>query len=91
MQDLLPPGVLHARVLRQPSPGAWLAGIDEAAVARRGAEWVRIGDFAAVSAEDESVAAAALEAAKPRWEGVAAIPPPRARRRRCSPPRPAKS
>jgi nicotinate dehydrogenase subunit B len=75
IHDDLPEGVLHARVLRQPSPGARLAALDEAAIARRGATLVRLGDFAAVLAEDETAAAAALAAARPRWEGAATVDP----------------
>jgi CO/xanthine dehydrogenase Mo-binding subunit len=75
VHDLLPAGVLHARVLRQPSPGAVLAELDAAAVGRHGAELVRIGNFAAVLAEDETAAAAAHAAATPRWEGVASVSP----------------
>jgi len=75
LHDLLPPGVLHARVLRQPGFGAVLVGLDEAAVARYGAEVVRIGNFVAVLAEDETAATAAHVAAGPRWDGVADIAP----------------
>ena len=42
--------MLHARVLRQPRPGAVLADVNEAAIARHGARLVRTGEFAAIQA-----------------------------------------
>jgi nicotinate dehydrogenase subunit B len=72
LHDLAPPGVLHARVLRQPRRGARFLGLDESAVRRAGrVEIVRDGDFVAFVSERESVARAALEAARrtARWEG----------------------
>ena len=74
IHDLLPPGVLHARVLRQPSLGAVLAGLNEAAIARHGATLYRHENFAAVLAEDETAAVAAHEAAAPRWDNIARVP-----------------
>jgi nicotinate dehydrogenase subunit B len=72
LHDLAPQGVLHARVLRQPRRGARLVSLDEAAVRRAGTlEIVRDGDFVAFVAQRESVARAALEAARntAQWEG----------------------
>jgi len=72
LHDLAPQGVLHARVLRQPHRGARLVGFDEAAARRGGLlEIIRDGDFVAFVAGRESVARAALEAARrtARWEG----------------------
>jgi CO/xanthine dehydrogenase Mo-binding subunit len=72
LHDLSPQRVLHARVLRQPRRGARFVRLDEAAVRRAGAvEIMREGDFVAFVAERESVARAALEAARQtaQWEG----------------------
>jgi len=69
IHDMVLPGMVHARVLRQPRPGATLAGVDEAAIARHGARLVRTGDFAAVVADSETWLRAAMAAAAPRWEG----------------------
>ncbi len=69
IHDMVLPGMRHARVLRQPRPGATLAGIDDAAIARHGARLVRSGDFAAVVAESETALRDAVAAAAPRWAG----------------------
>src|SRR5262249_4452963 len=77
LHDLAPERMLHARVLRQPRRGARLADFDEAAVRRVGAvEIAREGDFVAFVAKRESVARAALEAARrtARWEGGVETP-----------------
>ena len=68
VHDMVLPGMLHARVLRQPRPGATLAEVNEAALARHGARLVRSGDFAAILAPTESTLRAAVDAAHPRWE-----------------------
>ena len=68
VHDMVLPGMLHARVLRQPRPGATLAAVNEAALARHGARLVRSGDFAAILAPTEATLRAAVDAAQPRWE-----------------------
>ena len=75
VHDMVLPGMVHARVLRQPRPGAVLASVDEAALARHGARLVRSGDFAAVLADSEAGLRAAVAAARPRWEGCDAPSP----------------
>lgn len=68
VHDMTLPGMLHARVLRQPRPGATLAGVNEAALARHGARLVRSGDFAAILAPSEPALRHAVDAAAPRWD-----------------------
>ena len=75
LHDLALPGMLHARVLRQPRPDARLAGLDEPAIARAGATLFRCGNFAAVIAPAEHRAEAARAAARPLWEGAAPLHP----------------
>lgn len=67
VHDMVLPGMLHARVLRQPRPGATLTAVNEAALARHGARLVRSGDFAAILAPTEPALRAAVEAARPGW------------------------
>jgi len=80
VHDVLPAGVLHARMLRQPNPGAVLAALDEAAI-RRAAKGelqiVRDGNFVAFVSPIESVAQAAAAAAPPhaRWENLRQLTP----------------
>ncbi len=80
VHDLAPPGMLHARMLRQPSRGAVLAALDETAI-RRAAEGelriLRLGNLVALLSESETVAQRAAVAAPShaRWENVAAIAP----------------
>ncbi|HUZ12207.1 MAG TPA: molybdopterin cofactor-binding domain-containing protein [Caulobacteraceae bacterium] len=80
LHDLAPPGLLHARVLRQPGPQARLAGLDEAAI-RRGAgaaiDILRAAQFVAFLSESEGAAEAALAAAErtAEWEGVPELSP----------------
>ncbi|HSV04215.1 MAG TPA: molybdopterin cofactor-binding domain-containing protein [Phenylobacterium sp.] len=65
--DLRPAGLLHARVLRQPSPAARLQRLDEAAIrsaARGEVDILRDGDFVAVLAASESAAERAVAAAE---------------------------
>ncbi len=70
VHDMVLPGMLHARVLRQPRPGATLAAVNEAARARHGARLVRSGDFAAILAPTEATLRAAERAAAPRWDNA---------------------
>ena len=79
IHDMAPSGVVHARVLRQPWRGARLALLDETAVrkaARAPIDILRIGDFVAFTAENETAVMRAGETARQiaRWEGGA--PPP---------------
>lgn len=79
VHDLAPPGVKHARVVRQPLRGAHLKSVDEAAIRRAAhdrVELVRDGDFLAVVADDETVAMQAIEVVRRHcvWEGGDAIP-----------------
>ncbi len=86
VHDLVLPGMLHARVLRPPSPGATLTALDEAAAkAMPGVvAVVRDGSFVGVVAETEEAALARPEAA-----GAPARPGSRASRcptrRTCGP------
>jgi len=66
IHDEMRPGMLHARTLRQPSRGAELASLDEAAIrklARGPVEIVREANFVAFVSPVESVAEAAAAAA----------------------------
>jgi CO/xanthine dehydrogenase Mo-binding subunit len=80
IHDMTRADMLHARTLRQPTPGATLQSIDEAAISRaaRGeVRFVRIANFVAFVADDEAVveraAAAAPEHAS--WSGVEPLDP----------------
>jgi CO/xanthine dehydrogenase Mo-binding subunit len=70
VHDMVLPGMFHARVLRQPRPGATLAVVNEAALARHGARLVRSGDFAAILAPTEATLRAAEQAAAARWDNA---------------------
>ncbi|MBM3622626.1 MAG: xanthine dehydrogenase family protein molybdopterin-binding subunit [Alphaproteobacteria bacterium] len=80
VHDVLPPDVLHARMLRQPSRGATLTALDETAI-RRAAKGelqiVREANFVAFVSPDESVAQAAAVAAEryATWSNVRPIAP----------------
>jgi nicotinate dehydrogenase subunit B len=80
IHDIVRPGMLHARVLRQPARGATLAGFDEAAVrraARGDFRVVRVGNFVAFAGEDETVVQRAAMAAPSyaKWENVRQLGP----------------
>jgi CO/xanthine dehydrogenase Mo-binding subunit len=79
LHDLTLPGMRHARVLRQPSPGATLKSLDEAAVRRAVADVDILIDhaFVALICETEADAARAHAAAEAAasWEGVRAMDP----------------
>lgn len=80
LHDLTFPGMLHARVLRQPGRGAHLASLDEAAIGKAAGAEVDIlveGDFVAILAEREDVVARAVIAAEPAavWEGARQVGP----------------
>ncbi len=78
IHDLLPAGLVHARVLRQPRPGAKLTSDDDLLRRAAGASavLVRRGQFLAVVADDETTAVAAAERVGRRcvWDAGAAIP-----------------
>lgn len=80
VQDMRLPGMLHARVVRPPRPGARLAQVDLDAVWRLPGvrKVVRDGSYLAVLAEDEWPAITAMNAlaASARWEGGAPLPLP---------------
>ena len=74
LHDLDLPGMLHARVLRQPGPQARLTGLDEAAVLHAAAgevEILRDRDFVAFLSPSEAAADRAVRAAEQSavWTG----------------------
>lgn len=80
IHDIVRPGMLHARILRQPARGAKLTSLDEAAVrraARGNFRVVRVGDFVAFVGEDETVVqrAAVAAPAHARWDNVRQLIP----------------
>jgi CO/xanthine dehydrogenase Mo-binding subunit len=80
IHDIVRPGMLHARVLRQPARGATLASFDEAAVrraARGDFRVVRVANFVAFVGEDETVVqrAAVAAPAHAKWENVRQLTP----------------
>ncbi len=75
VHDIVLPGMVHGRVLRQPRPGAMLAGVDERALARHGARLLRRGDFAVVLAASETALRRAVDQAAPRWDNGVGAPP----------------
>jgi nicotinate dehydrogenase subunit B len=81
VQDMRPPGMLHARVVRPPRLGARLVDADLAAVRRLPGvrQVVRDGSYLAVLAEGEWQAVVAMNAlaAQSRWEGGTPLPQPR--------------
>jgi len=78
VQDVLPKGILHGRVLRPPSPGAKLESLDESkARAMPGVvELVRDGSFVGVLANREEIALAAIERLRggARWTESETLP-----------------
>jgi CO/xanthine dehydrogenase Mo-binding subunit len=80
VQDMRLPGMLHARVLRQPTPGAVLEGLDSAAIeAMPGVvKVIRDGSWVAVAALKEWQAVKALRALSTaaRWRDTATLPDP---------------
>lgn len=74
IQDIVMPGMLHARTLRQPGRGARLSALDEEAVRRAAGAEVTIrrrANFVAVVGEDETaVRKAAIKAGEiAAWDG----------------------
>ena len=82
VQDMRLPGMLHARVVRPPHPGARLAALDIAAVAAMPGvvRVVRDGGFVAVVAQKEFQAIKAMRAlaAGARWQAAEGSLPPQA-------------
>ena len=75
LQDLVLPGMLHARVIRPPAFGATLVSVDESSIAAiGGARVVRIQSFLAVAAEREWDALRAARALKTQWSGGTGLP-----------------
>jgi CO/xanthine dehydrogenase Mo-binding subunit len=73
VHDILPEGVVHARVLRQPGNKAKLAKLDEAAIRKAAGgdiEILRVDNFVAFLSPNESAAHAAVIAAEQNaeWE-----------------------
>jgi nicotinate dehydrogenase subunit B len=73
--DMAIEGMSHARVVRQPTRGATLGAIDEAAIrraARGPIDFLRDGNFLAIVGDDETTveAAAAAAASHATWRGV---------------------
>jgi nicotinate dehydrogenase subunit B len=80
IQDIRLPGMIHARVLRQPGPLARLAALDQDAVRRAAGGELHIlsdGAFVAFLSPSETVARRAVEAAELRavWDGARALEP----------------
>jgi CO/xanthine dehydrogenase Mo-binding subunit len=80
IHDIVRPDMLHARVVRQPARGARLAALDEAPMRRAAGgpfDVVRVGDFVAIVAPDETVVqrAAVAALAHARWENVRQLSP----------------
>ena len=81
IHDMTLDGMVHARVVRQPRPGATIASIDEAAIRRaakgQAIEIVRDGNFVAIVGTDETAveAVAAVAPAHVRWDGVEPLSP----------------
>ncbi len=80
VQDMRLPGMLHARVVRPPRPGARLTAVDDGAVAAMPGvvKVVRDGSYLGVIASGEWQAIVAMRAlaASARWEGGEALPDP---------------
>ena len=78
VQDLRPDGMVHARVVRPPSYGAQLVGVDDGAVRKMPGvlQVVRDGSFLAVIAQREFEAIEAMRAlaAAARWNETAKLP-----------------
>lgn len=78
VQDMRPPGMVHARVVRPPSYGARLAAVDTASVEKLPGvvKVIRQGDYLAVAAEGEYQAIVAMRALQQaaRWTVPDALP-----------------
>jgi len=76
IQDLQVPGMVHARLVRPPSPTAHLASIDENSVKDMPGliKVVQRGDFIGVVAEREEQAIQAAKQLKVEWQEMTAYP-----------------
>ncbi|WP_213772150.1 molybdopterin cofactor-binding domain-containing protein [Bradyrhizobium sp. dw_78] len=78
VQDMRPPGMVHARIVRPPSYGAQLTACDTAAVEKMPGvvKVVRDGNFLAVVATKEFLAVKAMRAlsAAAQWKETASLP-----------------
>ncbi len=75
LQDLVLPGLLHARVIHPPAHGASLVSVDESSIAGiGGARVVRIQSFLAVVAEREWDAVRAARALQAQWGAGTGLP-----------------
>ena len=77
IHDMRLPGMVHARVVRQPNRGATIDTLDERAIkraAKRPVELVRIGNFLAIVGDDETAVDLAATAAvnAVTWQNVEA-------------------
>ena len=75
IHDMQLPGMVHARVVRQPNRGATIASIDEKAIARAAkgpVSFVRTGNFLAVIGDNETAVDLAAVAANAhvKWQHV---------------------
>jgi len=77
IQDFQVPGMLHARLVRPPSPAATLVAIDEGSVSdiRGLVRVVQRGNFIGVVAEREEQAIQAARQLRVQWQEKAAFPP----------------
>ena len=80
LHDLVQPGMLHARVLRQPGFKARLKALDEAAIRRAAGEAIDIlweGNFVALLSQSERAVTAALSAAEQsaEWDSARDLAP----------------
>jgi CO/xanthine dehydrogenase Mo-binding subunit len=73
VHDVRLPGMLHARVVRPPDPGAALEAYDPEPIA--GVKVVRQGNFLAVAAEREFDAVRAADALEATWKQTGSRPP----------------
>ncbi len=75
IHDMTMPGMVHARVVRQPNKSARIGAIDEAAIKRAAKgriDFVRTGDFLAILGDDETAVdlAAAASGQHVKWQHV---------------------
>jgi nicotinate dehydrogenase subunit B len=81
VHDMVLDGMVHARIVRQPRPGATVVAIDANAIRRaakgQAIEIVRNGNFIAIIGSDETVveAVAAVAPAHVAWDGVEPLSP----------------
>ena len=77
IQDLKVPGMLHARLVRPPNPGARLVAIEESSVEDIPGlvKVVRRGNFIGVVAEREEQAIRAARQLKVEWQETSVYPP----------------